>query len=336
MPELRKNIITREWVIISKERSIRPEEFKKNHVKIVTDKEEILKKCPFCPGNESMTPDIILSYKNGKSKNKYDWDVRVVPNKYPALVSRGELKKHSEGVYVISNGVGEHEVIIESPDHFTDITLMDLNQIESIITVYYKRYTELSNRKNLRHIIIFRNHGPEAGTSLSHPHSQLIATPVIPKDVFLDIKGATLYYEYEEDCPYCRIIQFEDQAGERKVCENDSFISICPFFSKYPFEIWILPRKHDSSFACSTQKQRKDLAWILKETLLRLSKCLSDPSYNLTLHSLMVPEKHSDSYHWHLQITPRITTPAGFELGTGMYINTTAPEEAAKFLSGIK
>lgn len=335
MPELRKNIITREWVIMAKERSQRPEDFHKKHELVTQDKEEIIKKCPFCPGNESMTPDVILSYDHFKGGKANTWQTRIVPNKYPALVGGGKLVRNTEGIYDILNGVGKHEIVIETPNHFIDLPFMELPQLESIISAYLERYLKLMNEKDLEHIIIFRNHGPAAGASLAHPHSQLIATPVMPKDIYLESQGAELYYEYEETCPYCQIIEFEDQAGERKICENDSFTAINPFFSKYPFETWILPRNHEASFGQMTMHQANDLALIIKETLARLYYCLKDPSYNLTLHSLMKPEKQAESYHWHFKIIPRISTSAGFELGTGMYINTIPPEDAAKFLTEI-
>lgn len=335
MPELRKNIITREWVIIAKERSKRPEDFHKKEEKTEPDKAEAVKKCPFCPGNEHMTPDVILAYNQTKPDAKDAWDVKVVPNKYPALCADGAFKKSTEGPYDILNGVGDHEVIIETPDHFADIPFMSSSSVERIISVYHKRYADLMLKENLKHIIIFRNHGPNAGTSLIHPHSQLIATPVMPKDIFFEERNAALYYEYEERCPYCGIIDFEDQDGSRKISENGSFIAINPFFSRYPFETWIIPRKHSASFGLISDNQIKDLAQILQDALLRLHKCLDDPSYNLTLHSLVNVEEQARAYHWHFQIIPRLTTPAGFELGTGMFINTMPPEDAAKFLSEV-
>lgn len=333
MQELRKNIITREWVIIAKGREKRPEDFCKIHDKEPKSKEETIKNCPFCPGNEKMIDGEILVIKDINPGNYAGWSIKVVENKYPALLNNIEFKKSSEGIYYTFAGAGNHEVIIEGPDHFTDIPFMPPEQVKNLISVYYQRYSALMAEKQLKHIVIFRNHGPSAGTSLLHPHSQLIATPVMPKEVFLDSEGSELYYEYEEACPYCKIIEFEDQSGDRKVCENDSFITINPFFSRFPYETWILPRRHNASFGQINLKETEDLSKILQETLLRLYNCLKDPSYNLTLHSLMVPEWQSKSYHWHFQIIPRLTTPAGFELGTGMYINTTTPEDAAKFLA---
>lgn len=334
MPELRKNIITREWVIMAKERGKRPEDFHKKYEKIEQDKNNIIKNCPFCPGNEVMTPDVILSYSHCETNKKSDWDVKVIPNKFPALldIDQNKSKKSTEGIYDILNGVGKHEVIIESSEHFTDIPFMEISHLECIISVYYERYIKLMQQSDLEHIIIFRNHGPDAGTSLAHPHSQLIATPVMPRDIFMETNGARLYYEYEQKCPFCHMINFEDQAGERKICENDSFVSINPFFSRYPFETWILPRRHNASFGNINLHEGNDLARIIHETTSKLYKCLKDPSYNLTLNSLVRGEKFAESYHWHFKIIPRITTSAGFELGTGMYINTIAPEDAAKFL----
>ncbi|MBI2252325.1 MAG: galactose-1-phosphate uridylyltransferase [Armatimonadetes bacterium] len=336
MPELRKNIITREWVVIATERSKRPDDFSVKKEIIKTKEEQNLEKskCPFCPGNEHMTPPEILAYK---SKNNFKgWQIRVIPNKFPALSPAGELSHNSVGIYDILNGIGVHEVIIETPEHYNDIISLSNSQMEELVSAYFERYNQLKNKFNLEHIIIFRNHGDRAGTSLLHPHSQLIATPVMPKEFWYEVEGASIYYEYEERCPYCHLLEFEDQDGERKIAENDSFIAIAFFASRYPFETWILPRIHNASFSQISMKEGNDLALILQDVLKRFYNCLGDPSYNLTLHSLLKPEKQAEAYHWHFKIIPRLTTPAGFELGTGMFINVSAPEEAAKFLRESK
>lgn len=209
---------------------------------------------------------------------------------------------------------------------------MNLEDVEMIVSGYFERYIKLMKNPNIEHVIIFRNHGNKAGTSLEHPHSQIIGTPVMPQEFWRIVQGAASYYEYWSRCPYCHILEFEDQEGDRKICENDSFIAFTPFAAKYPFEIWIIPRTHNASFSQMSMREGRDLARILKETLARLHKCLDDPSYNLTLRSLLNPEKEAQSFHWHIEIIPRLTTPAGFELGTGMYINVTTPEAAADYL----
>lgn len=338
MPELRKNIITREWVVIATERGKRPSDFKKPPAPPKTEEQIAgeIKKCPFCPGNEAQTPPEIFSYKHSGHEKSGAWEVRVIPNKFAALQAEGNLDHREVGIFDVLNGIGHHDVIIETPDHHKLLPFLPQAHVEKVIKAYQERYLQLMDKPHVEHVIIFRNHGEKAGTSLQHPHSQLIATPVMPKEFWFEVEGAANFFEYEEKCAYCTLLDFESKAGDRLIWENDSFLAFTFFAARYPFEARIVPKAHRASFSEMTPYEGGDLAEILKEVLSRLYDCLDDPSYNLTLHSLLKPGKYEESYHWHLQILPRLTTPAGFELGTGMFINVTAPEEAAKFLREAK
>jgi UDPglucose--hexose-1-phosphate uridylyltransferase len=336
MPELRKDIVTREWVILAKERAKRPSDFKPQEgVKTV---EQYDPNCPFCPGNESKTPVEVLAYRPGDSKpNSVGWRVRVTPNKFPALDIEGELNRKDVAIYDWMNGVGAHEVVIESPAHGQSIANIQEKQVEEVIWAYCDRYNSLRRDSRLKYILVFRNHGKVAGCSLAHPHSQIVATPIIPQKVWGKIKGVEQYREYRDKCVICHVIEEEIKLGERIVAENSGFVACAPYASRSPFQTWIIPKAHRACFARMSRFEVVEFAQILKETLLRLHLCLSDPPYNYTI--LTAPcesDMLDDTFHWHLEITPRLTTPAGFELGTSIYINTVPPEDAAGYLREVK
>lgn len=331
MPELRFNIATKDWVIIATERAKRPDEFKREKKE---DKEIPVysSTCPFCPGNEEKAgdPSAVIKDKEG------NWLVKVVPNKFPALSPIGEPDKTNEGVYHSMNGVGVHEVIIESPLHNMTTALYDVAQVENIIKIYKQRYLELAKDPRLKQIIIFKNHGLSAGTSLEHPHSQLVATPIVPTHLADRLRDAREYYAENGECVYCKMVKEEIKAQERIVIENKNFISIEPYAAFSPFHTWILPKKHKSSFGEISEEEIKDLAFILKETLAKLYYGLGNPDYNYCIRSSPFKDKETDYFHWYIAIIPRITKPAGFEVGSGMFINTSLPEQCAKFLREVK
>jgi UDPglucose--hexose-1-phosphate uridylyltransferase len=327
MPELRKDPIIGRWVIISTERGKRPTDFSS------VPKRRDNKLCPFCPGNESATPPEILAFRPDSSEpNKPGWTLRVISNKFPALRIEGDLNREGKGIFDKMNGVGAHEVIIETPDHSKDLIDLDKKQVEDIIWAYRERSIDLKNDPRFRYILIFKNQGEAAGASLEHSHSQLIATPIVPKRVTEELEGAGEYYEYKERCIFCDIIKQEISENERVVLQNDSFISIEPFAPRFPFETWILPKKHAPAFEEIKKEEVPALATILKETLQRLAKALNNPPYNYILHTSPVDHEYSEEYHWHIEIMPKLTRVAGFEWGTGFYINPTAPEDAASYL----
>jgi len=335
MSELRKDVITREWVILAKERAKRPDDFKPAEKRPKKPNHD--PKCPFCTGNEGMTPPEVLAYRaHDSAPNGKGWNLRVIKNKFAALSSEGDLQRHDVDIYDAMNGIGAHEVVIESPDHAKSIALYDQKSVENVVWSYVDRYNALREDKRLKYISIFRNHGKIAGASLAHPHSQIVATPIIPQKVWSKVTGVAQYLEYREKCAYCDIVETETKVKERLISENGNFVSIAPFASRSPFEVWIIPKRHSSCFAYMDRFEVSDFAEILKDTMLRLHTCLDDPPYNYTIATAPCDTDKLDNFHWHLEIVPRLTTPAGFELGTSIYINVTPPEDAAKFLRETK
>lgn len=332
MPELRKDPVLGRWVIISTERAKRPKDFKATPEKKVVSP----KSCPFCPGNESATPPEIFAYRaDGTQPNTPGWTLRVISNKFPALLIEGDINRHGEGIYDRMNGIGAHEVIIETPDHEADLADLELSQFKNVIYAYQQRMLDLKNDQRLRYVMIFKNFGAAAGASLEHSHSQLIATPVIPKRVTEEMDGARRYFEYRDRCIFCDIVVQETKDRKRLISENNSYILICPFAPRFPFETWILPRTHLSNFEEATQQQLDDLAAILKDCLMRIKKALNTPPYNYIIHTTPITLKGIEFYHFHLEIIPVLTHIAGFEWGTGFYINPTGPEESASYLKNI-
>ena len=333
MPELRRDPITGEWVIIASERAKRPSDFachSPGHEAETSDT------CPFCPGNESMTPPEIMAFRHpGSQRNGPGWWVRVVPNKYPALGIEGDLNKTGLGMYDWMNGVGAHEVIIETPEHGKFLGFLDSRQIEDVLWAYRARYLDLKKDPRLKYILIFRNYGRVAGASLGHPHSQLVATPMIPGMVSAELHGARRYMDYRERCVFCDLLRQETDEGQRLVAENEHFIAFEPYASKSPFETWLLPKRHTASFAGISAEEQSSFAAMLGETLRRLHICLDDPPYNYNIHTAPCDVEDQADFHWHLSISPRLTIAAGFEMGTGIYINVTPPEAAAEYLREV-
>ena len=327
MPELRKDPITGRWVIISTDRAKRPVDFLR---------EPVAKKggfCPFCTGNEDKTPHEILAYRpNGSGSNSPGWSLRVVPNKFPALGIEGDLARQGEGLFDKMNGVGAHEVIIETPDHESSLAGLPDKRIEDVLWAFRDRMLDLKKDKRFRYILIFKNHGEPAGASLEHSHSQLIALPIVPIQVREEADGAKSYYANKERCIYCDIISQEIASGTRVITDTPGFLTIAPYAPRFPFETWILPKQHESAFENSPSGHYEGLARALKDILLRMNQALENPSYNLVIHTSPVMEATNDFYHWHIELMPKLTKVAGFEWGTGFYINPTPPEEAAQFL----
>ena len=328
MPELRKDPITGRWVIIATERAKRPSDFLRDKVQIRGSGF-----CPFCYGNESKTPPEILAYRSdGSTRNAPGWSLRVVPNKFPALGIEGTLNRQGEGLYDKMNGVGAHEVIIETPDHNLTLATLPSARVEDVLWAFRDRILDLKKDRRFKYILIFKNHGEAAGASLEHTHSQLIALPVVPKRVVEEVDGAREYYNFKERCVFCDILRQEAENEVRVIAENREFISVAPFAPRFPFEMWLLPKVHRSAFEESQKSEFEQLAQILKDMLMRLDKVLDFPAYNYVIHTSPLPDSSNDYYHWHLEIMPKLTKMAGFEWGTGFYINPTPPEESAKFL----
>jgi UDPglucose--hexose-1-phosphate uridylyltransferase len=315
------------WVIIAEDRAKRPADFIRQPVVIRGSQT-----CPFCYGNESKTPPEILAYRgNGSVLNAPGWSVRVVPNKFPALGIEGKMNRQGEGLYDKMNGIGAHEVIVETPEHRSTLAMLPLKQVESVLWAYRDRMVDLKKDRRFKYHLVFKDHGEAAGASLEHSHSQLIALPIIPKHVTEELEGARRYYTEKERCVFCDIL-YQEARGIRLVAENDSFVALAPFAPRFPFELWLVPKTHQSAFEDSSQRDFEQLAALLKDMLQRLDAVLDHPAYNYVIHTSPAAETLNDYYHWHLEIMPKITKQAGFEWGTGFFINPTPPEEAAAFL----
>jgi len=329
MPEFRQNMLTNEWVIIASERAKRPQDFKIKDAGRPPLPEFSLS-CPFCPGHEAQTPAATQTVKrDGK------WAVRAVPNKFAALQNDISFQPKRVGPFLKATGYGIAEVIIETPRHNLTLAAMDAKSVEDVIKVYKSRYLSVAQEKQICFINIFRNHGVRAGTSLEHPHSQLIATPVIPPHVRNPIEQAVRYYDTHGQCIYCDMLHEEIRRQERLVAETDFFIAYAPYASRTPFEVRIMPKKHQPSFADIGGKEIVDFARIVKSILARLYKGLNNPDYNFIIRSAPVGDENAKYSHWYMVIIPKLTTPAGFEIGTGIYINVSFPEQCAEFLRTI-
>ncbi|MFH0793254.1 MAG: galactose-1-phosphate uridylyltransferase [bacterium] len=339
MSILRKDPLSDSWVIFSEERTIRPQLFIHPETRLPVP---AVNYCPFCPGHESETPPEIRAHRpNGGHPNGPDWQIRTIPNKFAVLRVEEQLRRHGDGIYDTMEGVGAHEIIIETPNHDSDIVSYPLDHLVRLLAMYRERATDLMRDERLRYIQLFRNYGFSAGQALSHPHSQIIALPIIPSSVQDVLRSVSEHYEQKERCLLCDIISQEIKDRSRVILENDAFLCICPFASKFPFEAQIYPKRHQAFFTTTTDEELPQLATALQVVLRALKNALADPPYNYILH--FAPsysgEQHQrlrrrlfEEFHWYVEVIPRITRLAGFEVGTGCFINPTLPEKAAAYL----
>lgn len=322
--ELRHDPITGDWVIIATSRGKRPDAFKQNRIKGTDD----AKDCVFCQDDPSKD---ILIYK----RTDDSWSLRVVQNKYPAVAEFGNgLEKKCDGLYESMNGEGAHEVIITA-DHQHQLGCLKNEEVAEAMDAYQERYIALMNHKHIKYISIFQNHGKEAGASLGHPHSQLLAIPVVSPGIKLEINGAHSYFLNNNHCVFCSIIKQEKECKERVVFENDKFIVIAPFASRVAFEMWVLPKDHRPYFERISQQEKLQAAEALRSALFKICKGLNDPAYNFYLHTSPCDGEDYYYFHWHIEILPKTSIWAGFELATGVEISAVKPEDAAEFLKGI-
>jgi len=338
MPELRRGPTREGWVIIAPERAKRPSDFERAGAPSVSQSPE---DCPFCAGNEEMTPAEL--YRDVAPDG---WFVRVVPNKFPTLQAYDDLgRMQSEGLFDRMNGLGTHEVVIESPDHETEIQDLPEMQVKRVIDAYVARLAALQGNEAFRYVLLFRNHGIEAGASLAHPHSQIVAMPIVPQEVRTALSIARRYYAEKERCLFCDVMLAELRVGDRIIEEDNGFVVWAPYDSRVPFELVIYPKRHAHDFTSMDDGQRHGLARILRRTLKRLTLLLGDVPYNLVLKTTPNPVPRQErpeywetlphDYHWRIAVTPRLTREAGFEWGTGFHINPTPPEAAAEALRGV-
>jgi UDPglucose--hexose-1-phosphate uridylyltransferase len=333
---MRYDLTTGDWVIYAPSRARRPDEFRKPADPNVPPQNSP-DHCPFCPGNERLTPPEIVALREGSRRDSAGWRVRVVPNRFPALRIEEDHASYEEdhSFFRFRGGCGAHEVIIESPDHARLLCQQPIDQIELLLQTLQGRFNDLLGDSRLQSIIIFKNHGSGAGTSLVHPHFQLIATPVVPRMLRLRHAIAQDYFDMTGHCLYCVLGDAEMQGEKRLLAANSEYIAFLPYASHVPFEVWILPRTHAASFGAVAKPRLRPLAEMLKRVLQTLNQGLGNPDYNLAIDTAPRGDEDKTYFLWHIRILPRLTTPAGFELGSGMSINTVLPEEAAEFLRNL-
>jgi UDPglucose--hexose-1-phosphate uridylyltransferase len=329
MPELRLNLITREWVIVLTERAKRPDDFKLKRDKRAMP--EFLETCPFCPGNEYKTTNEIMRIPDDGS-----WLVRVIPNKFPVLASEGERIRTSQGLKQLITGVGTHEIIIEYPSHNMPTALLSGEDIANVLRTYKRRFLEVYRNPFIKHVMIFKNQGEGSGTSILHPHSQLIGTPIIPFQVRDRIYEARRFFDSSGECLMCATIRDELADGRRVILNTEHFVAFIPFAALSPFHTWIFPKRHSATFSDISDEEIVDLSINLKTILSKLYYGLENPDFNYVLRSENIKEAGSEYFHWYLSIVPRLAQASGFELGSGMYTNTAIPEEVAEFLRKVK
>ncbi|MEW6067989.1 MAG: galactose-1-phosphate uridylyltransferase [Nitrospirota bacterium] len=329
MSELRLNLVTREWVIISSERAKKPEDFRQRRYKKILP--EYSESCPFCIGNEYMTPDEIMRVSDNDR-----WSVRVIPNKFFVLSSEGQKMRKNEGLKYLVTGVGRHEVIIESPLHNAPIALLPVNNIASIIKTYKDRFIAVYNNPMIDHVIIFKNQGENSGTSIVHPHSQLIGMPITPFQVRERIFEARRYFDHTGECLMCASLKDELNDGKRVILNTEHFVTFIPYAALSPFHIWIFPKRHVATFGDILDEEIIDLANNLKTILSKLYYGLENPDFNYVIRSEKLKECEVEYFHWYISIVPRVSQTSGFELGSGIYTNPSIPEEVAEFLRRVR
>lgn len=331
MSTIRQDPTTKEWVILATERGKRPHDFKKPFPEKKIP--EFEPKCPFCPTNEALTPPELMRIPDSTGRS---WSVRVIPNKFAALQGEGEpARREHNDLFREMDGSGYHEVIVETPFHNSVLPLMTVDHIETLLLTYQSRYKALRDKPWLRSIIIFKNHGAKAGTSLEHPHTQIVATPVTPMLMRRKYEVAIAHFDDTGRCLYCDMVAAEKETTKRVILETPYFVVFHPYASHVPFETWIAPKRHQPSFAQALPEELRDLAQVLRKTLRGLYQVLGNPDFNFIVHSSPTEDENKKYYLWHIQILPRITTIAGFELGSGIFITTMIPEESAPYMQQV-
>jgi UDPglucose--hexose-1-phosphate uridylyltransferase len=329
MSEFRQNLATKEWVIIAPGRDGRPQDYD-----AADGERRVLPvhrtDCPFCPGNEERTASELLRLERDGA-----WLMRVVENKFSALSTDASVTREQYGLFLKSGSYGRAEVIIESPRHDDTLTSINLEQLHDLLRLYRQRMSDISMLPNIAIVMLFRNWGPRAGTSLEHPHSQIIASPIIPPHIRDPFQKAALHYDSYGSCVYCDMVREELRQQERLVYENEHYVVFCPFASRTPYEMRIYPKVHNASYFWSPKEELGDLAEALQITLRAMQRLLGDPSCNMIIRTSPVGDEDVRYLHWYMVIVPRISTPAGFEMGSGIYINPAAPEQCARELCDV-
>ncbi len=330
MSELRQNVVTREWVIITPERAKRPDQFIREKA-AEPPLSMCVPDCPFCVGNEHLTLD-----ESFRIAEKDSWRVRVIANKFPALTDRGDRVRKVDGIYRSMSAVGFHEVIVEHRLHNMTTALMTEEEVADILKVYRQRYRAIRKDSRIEAIILFKNHGEAAGTSIVHPHSQLVATPIVPTQIRQRVEEAIRYFDDTGECVCCRTLQDEINAKERIIFQSKNFVAFIPYAALSPFHTWIFPLRHSASFEEINDAEIRDLSKCLRIVLAKLYHGLNNPDFNYSIRSAPTRDLRAEYFHWYLTIVPRVSKTAGFEIGSGMYVNTALPEESAEFLRKVE
>ena len=330
MPQLRQDLITGRWVAVATERAKRPDSFSQAAKESVQARDV----CPFCPGHEEMTPPEVLAYRApGTEANGPGWWVRVVPNLYAAFRLQPDGQERRDGHFIQRDAIGACEVLISSPDHRAATPQLDRHQVEEIVQSYVDRSKAHASNPALDYVLILYNHGRPAGASLEHPHSQLYAISLVPPDFQEELDGARRFMALEGRCAFCQALEEERQARARIVMENEFFTVYCPYAARTPFETWIVPRRHSAALIdLEVEQEKPAFAEALQRTLLALYRGLNDPPFNYYIHTAPLKGDVRSVYHWHLELIPKLSIAAGFELGTGLWINVVKPEDSAAFL----
>ncbi|HZK44470.1 MAG TPA: DUF4931 domain-containing protein [Syntrophomonadaceae bacterium] len=323
MPELRQDLIRDAWVVIAKDRALKPNDFPINKNEMHFKDTNHL--CPFCVGNEEHTPPEITAYREIKSlPNTPGWTVRTIPNKYSAFSLQRESNEEYDGINNSCSGIGQHEVVIETPEHGLELHEFDMERINLVYKMLRERYISLAEDGRIKYIQIYKNRGIFAGASLEHSHSQIIALPMVPEVN----KGVSRYYSRNGTCLLCDILQQEQTSKERVVYQGKEFIVICPYASRFAYEVWIIPIQHVQHFGDINDIQLEELVYIIKNILKTIIATLDNPSYNIVINSAPVNMGSEDGYHWFIEVVPRLIVMAGVEIATGIYMNPVAPEIA--------
>ena len=331
MAELRQNMATKEWVIIADERAKRPDAYAELHKPVIAKSQRLYDpNCPFCPNNEELDLEVDRFSLNGQ------WQTRVIKNKFPALSEVGDVARTFDGVHRSITGIGHHDVVVEHPDHNTTLALMEPEDIRIYLQTLYNRGWNLQKDSRVEQVIYFKNHGEAAGASLRHPHSQIVSLPVVPNGIRRRVEEARRYLDDTGYCVYCTMMQGELENKVRIVAQSKHFVAFVLYAAPAPFNIWIIPRRHSVSFLYIQPDELTDLAHHLHNVLRRLYIGLGDPAYNLIVRSAPSKDIDNDYLHWYITIVPRLSRSAGFELGSGIFINPAIPEESAEFLRNLK
>ena len=331
-PEYRRCPVTGRWVILAPERALRPIQLphsEPHHRRDAAGKGV----CPFCPGNESMVPAEVHAVRDpGTPPDGPGWRLRVVPNKFPAvreLADSSPLAVSPDGFSEAMIGFGRHEVVIETDRHESDPVNLSDDEFAGMLVAYRERLKELAKNPRFAFASVFKNVGAEAGASLAHLHSQIIALPIVPDAIRTELEAGNDYYRRERRCAYCDLVRNETASALRVVDDADGFLAVCPFAPRFAYETWVLPRTHDSRFEALADAELMSLARRMKGVLKAIDAVLSGPAYNWYLHGGPLRAPNLPYYHWHIEIAPKTARPAGFEYGSGCFINAVPPELAA-------